>query len=149
MPLPLPIPPSGPAAPHQSPNHSGGSDVAGGAARSAGSADLDSGPQSKKLYSLDESGVPIFIDVRKFSAEELRIATHSYRPNLLLGEGGFGKVYLGMLEGEKGGCVPVAVKRLNLMGLQGEKEWLVRGRLPFEHLQNCHSCEFQESYIYE
>ena len=48
---------------------------------------------------------------------------------MLLGEGGFGKVYLGWVDqntfapSKHGVGVPVAVKRLNQDSMQGHSEW--------------------------
>lgn len=57
-----------------------------------------------------------------FTFRELATATKNFRPECLLGEGGFGRVYKGRLEkiGQD-----VAVKQLDRNGLQGNKEFLV------------------------
>ncbi|XP_038695909.1 probable serine/threonine-protein kinase PIX7 isoform X2 [Tripterygium wilfordii] len=68
--------------------------------------------------------------LRKFTFNELKLATRNFRPESLLGEGGFGCVFKGWIE--ENGTAPVkpgtgltvAVKTLNLDGLQGHKEWL-------------------------
>ncbi|KAK9052446.1 hypothetical protein SSX86_029075 [Deinandra increscens subsp. villosa] len=68
--------------------------------------------------------------LRKFSFNELKLATRSFRPESLLGEGGFGCVFKGWIS--ENGTAPVkpgtglsvAVKTLNHDGLQGHKEWL-------------------------
>lgn len=70
--------------------------------------------------------------LRKFSFNDLKLATRNFRPESLLGEGGFGCVFKGWVE--ENGTAPVkpgtgltvAVKTLNHDGLQGHKEWLVR-----------------------
>ena len=70
--------------------------------------------------------------LRKFTFNELKSATRNFRPESLLGEGGFGCVFKGWIE--ENGTAPVkpgtgltvAVKTLNHDGLQGHKEWLVR-----------------------
>lgn len=70
--------------------------------------------------------------LRKFSFNELKSATRNFRPESLLGEGGFGCVFKGWIN--ENGTAPVkagtgltvAVKTLNHDGLQGHKEWLVR-----------------------
>ena len=69
--------------------------------------------------------------LRKFTFQELKAATRNFRPDSLLGEGGFGCVFKGWIE--ENGTAPmkpgtgltVAVKTLNHDGLQGHKEWLV------------------------
>lgn len=74
-------------------------------------------------------------DLRKFTFIELKMATRNFRPESLLGEGGFGCVFKGWIE--ENGTAPVkpgtgltvAVKTLNHDGLQGHKEWLVRMNL--------------------
>ncbi|XP_057435949.1 serine/threonine-protein kinase PBL34-like isoform X2 [Lotus japonicus] len=68
--------------------------------------------------------------LRKFKFNELKVATRNFRPESLLGEGGFGCVFKGWIE--ENGTAPVkpgtgltvAVKTLNHDGLQGHKEWL-------------------------
>ncbi|KAI4347627.1 hypothetical protein L6164_008422 [Bauhinia variegata] len=68
--------------------------------------------------------------LRKFTFNELKVATRNFRPESLLGEGGFGCVFKGWIE--ENGTAPVkpgtgltvAVKILNHDGLQGHKEWL-------------------------
>ncbi|KAK8687047.1 hypothetical protein V6N13_085879 [Hibiscus sabdariffa] len=68
--------------------------------------------------------------LRKFSFNDLKLATRSFRPESLLGEGGFGCVFKGWIS--ENGTAPVkpgtglsvAVKTLNHDGLQGHKEWL-------------------------
>ncbi|PKA65825.1 Serine/threonine-protein kinase [Apostasia shenzhenica] len=66
-------------------------------------------------------------NVTMFIYDELRLATRNFRQDLVLGEGGFGLVYKGILdENVRPGFKPmfVAVKDLNPEGLQGDKEWL-------------------------
>ncbi|OMO86441.1 hypothetical protein COLO4_21156 [Corchorus olitorius] len=63
-----------------------------------------------------------------FSFAELRLITHNFARCNLLGEGGFGPVYKGFIDdklrlGLK--AQPVAVKALDLDGLQGHREWLI------------------------
>jgi hypothetical protein len=69
--------------------------------------------------------------LRKFTFNDLKLATRNFRPESLLGVGGFGCVFKGWIE--ENGTAPVkpgtgltvAVKTLNHDGLQGHKEWLV------------------------
>ncbi|XP_015631935.1 receptor-like cytoplasmic kinase 176 isoform X1 [Oryza sativa Japonica Group] len=69
-------------------------------------------------------------NVKIFSFSDLRIATRNFRPDSVLGEGGFGSVYKGWIdENTLSACKPgtgiaVAVKRLNQESLQGHREWL-------------------------
>ncbi|XP_055833941.1 probable serine/threonine-protein kinase PBL21 [Solanum dulcamara] len=58
---------------------------------------------------------------RGFTFKELALATQNFREANLIGEGGFGSVYKGRLES---GLV-VAIKQLNLDGLQGNQEFIV------------------------
>lgn len=58
---------------------------------------------------------------RGFTFKELAMATQNFRNANLIGEGGFGNVYKARLES---GLV-VAVKQLNLEGLQGNQEFIV------------------------
>ncbi|KAL2229790.1 serine/threonine-protein kinase PBL27 [Sesamum indicum] len=62
------------------------------------------------------------IAAQTFTFRELAAATKNFRPECLLGEGGFGRVYKGRLEST--GQV-VAVKQLDRNGLQGNREFLV------------------------
>ena len=69
--------------------------------------------------------------LRKFTFNELKLATRNFRPESLLGEGGFGCVFKGWIEengtapAKPGTGLTVAVKTLNHDGLQGHKEWMV------------------------
>lgn len=62
------------------------------------------------------------IAAQTFTFRELAAATKNFRPECLLGEGGFGRVYKGRLEST--GQI-VAVKQLDRNGLQGNREFLV------------------------
>ncbi|GAB2272907.1 Probable serine/threonine-protein kinase pbl15 [Dionaea muscipula] len=67
-------------------------------------------------------------DLYVFQMSELRAVTQNFSSNFLLGEGGFGKVHKGYVDesllrpGLK--AQAVAVKHLNIEGLQGHREWL-------------------------
>ncbi|XP_057470221.1 probable serine/threonine-protein kinase PBL21 [Actinidia eriantha] len=58
---------------------------------------------------------------RSFTFRELAAATRNFREINLIGEGGFGMVYRGRLESGQ----IVAIKQLNLDGLQGNQEFIV------------------------
>ncbi|TYH85109.1 hypothetical protein ES332_D02G242700v1 [Gossypium tomentosum] len=66
-------------------------------------------------------------DLRIFSFAELKSATKNFRPEMVLGEGGFGKVFKGWLDekspGKSGSGTLIAVKKLNSESLQGFEEW--------------------------
>ncbi|KAK1611766.1 hypothetical protein QYE76_035439 [Lolium multiflorum] len=57
--------------------------------------------------------------LRLFTHDQLRQATGEFSPTQIIGEGGFGVVYKGMVGGAE-----VAVKKLNPDGIQGDREWL-------------------------
>ncbi|KAL5540147.1 hypothetical protein UlMin_044084 [Ulmus minor] len=70
---------------------------------------------------------PGYSNVDIFTYEEMRLATKRFRPDLILGEGGFGVVYKGVIDenvrpGHK--TTQVAIKELNREGYQGDREWL-------------------------
>uniref|UniRef100_A0ACD5WKV5 Uncharacterized protein n=1 Tax=Avena sativa TaxID=4498 RepID=A0ACD5WKV5_AVESA len=58
---------------------------------------------------------------RSFTYAQLVTATENFRADCLLGEGGFGRVYRGRLEDG----LLVAVKQLDLNGVQGNREFVV------------------------
>ncbi|XP_024032457.1 probable serine/threonine-protein kinase PIX7, partial [Morus notabilis] len=68
--------------------------------------------------------------LRKFNFNELKSATRGFKPESVLGEGGFGCVFKGWISengtapAKAGTGIPVAVKTLNYDGLQGHREWL-------------------------
>ncbi|GJX31240.1 putative serine/threonine-protein kinase isoform X1 [Tanacetum coccineum] len=59
-------------------------------------------------------------NIRKFSYEELRIATYNFDPSTKIGQGGFGAVYKGILEDGK----QVAVKALCAESKLGVREFV-------------------------
>ncbi|XP_052199941.1 serine/threonine-protein kinase PBL35-like [Diospyros lotus] len=66
----------------------------------------------------------------QFTFQELKSATGNFRPDSILGEGGFGYVFKGWIEengtapAKPGSGVTVAVKSLKPDGLQGHREWV-------------------------
>ena len=69
--------------------------------------------------------------LKSFSFNELKRATRNFRPDNMLGEGGFGCVFKGWVNGNSltavkpGTGMLIAVKRLNQESLQGHLEWWV------------------------
>jgi serine/threonine protein kinase len=73
------------------------------------------------LCLLTASKISIQIDgTRAFTYEKLSAATNNFDNNAQIGQGGYGKVYKGILSS---GTV-VAIKRAQQGSLQGEKEFL-------------------------
>ncbi|KAK6926980.1 Protein kinase domain, partial [Dillenia turbinata] len=82
--------------------------------------------------------------VKSFSFAELKMATRNFRPDSVLGEGGFGSVFKGWIDentltaSKPGTGMIIAAKRLNQDGFQGHKEWLAEvnylGQLSHPHL---------------
>jgi hypothetical protein len=91
-------------------------------------------PSSHRMITTREKSFPRPSNTRDFSYEELQEATNDFSPEFFIGEGGFGKVYKGIL---KDGT-EVAIKKLTTGGNQGDKEFLVEvemlSRLHHRHL---------------
>ncbi|KAJ0234648.1 hypothetical protein HA466_0272230 [Hirschfeldia incana] len=73
----------------------------------------------------------MYSHLKQFTFLDLKLTTRNFRPESLLGEGGFGCIFKGWV-GENGTApfksgtgLTVAVKTLNLDGFQGQKEWHV------------------------
>ncbi|KAK9675824.1 hypothetical protein RND81_11G034000 [Saponaria officinalis] len=68
--------------------------------------------------------------LKAFSFSDLKTATKNFRPDSLIGEGGFGYVFKGWIDehtlspSRPGSGMVVAVKKLKPEGFQGHKEWL-------------------------
>ncbi|GLU10930.1 hypothetical protein SLE2022_277060 [Rubroshorea leprosula] len=63
---------------------------------------------------------------RQFSLAELKAATNNFHHDLKIGEGSFGPVYKGLIDG---GSLVVAVKRFSISSLQGVEEFQNEGEL--------------------
>lgn len=69
-------------------------------------------------------------NIKSFSFNGLKTATRNFRPDSVLGEGGFGCVFKGWIDehtyapARPGTGMVIAVKRLNQESLQGHLEWL-------------------------
>ena len=70
-------------------------------------------------------------DLKVFSFLDLKSATKNFKPDSLLGEGGFGRVYKGWVDdktlapSKSGLGMVVAIKKLNPESMQGFEEWQV------------------------
>ncbi|XP_021838252.2 probable serine/threonine-protein kinase CST [Spinacia oleracea] len=68
-------------------------------------------------------------DLKVYTFSELKSATRNFRPDSVLGEGGFGRVYKGWIDkttlapSKVGVGIPVAVKKCSADSAQGLKEW--------------------------
>ncbi|KAJ4850547.1 hypothetical protein Tsubulata_051540 [Turnera subulata] len=69
-------------------------------------------------------------NLKSFPFTELKAATRNFRPDSVLGEGGFGCVFKGWIDehtltaARPGTGMVIAVKRLNQESFQGHQEWL-------------------------
>lgn len=69
-------------------------------------------------------------NMKSFAFNDLKTATRNFRPDSVLGEGGFGCVFKGWIDEntfaatKPGTGLVIAVKRLNQEGFQGHREWL-------------------------
>lgn len=84
--------------------------------------------------------------VKSFTFNELKLATRNFRPDSVIGEGGFGCVFKGWLDEttltptKPGTGLVIAVKKLNQEGFQGHREWLVQCFISL-NLKLCVVCE--------
>ncbi|KAK8662278.1 hypothetical protein V6N13_091863 [Hibiscus sabdariffa] len=65
-------------------------------------------------------------NLREFTFLELKAATKNFSRSLMIGEGGFGCVYRGVIRStdDSNKKLNIAVKQLSRRGLQGHKEWV-------------------------
>nr|QCQ83116.1 putative serine/threonine-protein kinase PBL9 [Ambrosia artemisiifolia] len=69
-------------------------------------------------------------NLKSFSFSDLKLSTRNFRPDSVLGEGGFGSVFKGWIDEQSfvatkpGTGIVVAVKKLNQESFQGHREWL-------------------------
>lgn len=85
-------------------------------------------------------------NLRSFTFNELRSATRNFRPDSVVGEGGFGSVFKGWVDehtlaaSKPGTGIVIAVKNLDQEGWQGHREWLAEinylGQLHHPNLEN-------------
>ncbi|KAL2518013.1 putative L-type lectin-domain containing receptor kinase S.5 [Abeliophyllum distichum] len=88
---------------------------------------------------------------KKFTYKELSKATHNFSKENLLGTGGFGSVYKGVLS-KSDYPSPIAVKKINATSSQGEREYLAEistiGRLRHKNLVQLHGwCHDREQLL--
>lgn len=76
-------------------------------------------------------------NMKSFTLADLKAATRNFRPDSVIGEGGFGSVFKGWIDehtfaaARAGSGIVIAVKRLNQEGWQGHTEWLVCTLKPY------------------
>uniref|UniRef100_A0A7N0UM20 non-specific serine/threonine protein kinase n=1 Tax=Kalanchoe fedtschenkoi TaxID=63787 RepID=A0A7N0UM20_KALFE len=69
-------------------------------------------------------------NLKSFTFADLKLATRNFRPDSVLGEGGFGSVFKGWVDEETlaaskpGTGMVIAVKKLNHESCQGHREWM-------------------------
>jgi serine/threonine protein kinase len=102
------------------------------------SSGLSSGSEDYRRWPSTSAGVDLggrVLDaprLRVFTLAELRAVTRGFKPEMVLGEGGFGRVYKGWADerslnpAKSSAGVVVAVKKLNPESVQGLQEWQVR-----------------------
>ncbi|KAK8609597.1 hypothetical protein V6N13_062088 [Hibiscus sabdariffa] len=75
-------------------------------------------------------------NLREFSFLELKAATKNFSRSLMIGEGGFGCVYRGVIRStnDSNKKLDIAVKQLSRRGLQGHKEWVTEVNVLGDHL---------------
>ena len=65
-------------------------------------------------------------NLKAFPLDDLKTATNNFNRSLMIGEGGFGGVFRGIIQSPEDSRkkVEIAVKQLSRRGLQGHKEWV-------------------------
>ncbi|MCL7049202.1 hypothetical protein MKW94_001184 [Papaver nudicaule] len=89
--------------------------------------DLSNPGSPLSLSATDISNSLLGTNLHIFTLQELQKITNSFSSSNFLGEGGFGPVHKGFIDDKmKPGlkAQPIAVKLLDLEGLQGHREWL-------------------------
>ncbi|KAG6422937.1 hypothetical protein SASPL_113320 [Salvia splendens] len=86
-------------------------------------------PPDRAAAAIPPSGEIQTPNLKMFPFDELKSATRNFRPDTVLGEGGFGRVFKGYIDEKTlapsrvGVGMPVAVKKSNPDSEQGLKEW--------------------------
>ncbi|KAL3621538.1 hypothetical protein CASFOL_036450 [Castilleja foliolosa] len=84
---------------------------------------------SSPASELPPNGKIFITNLKVFTLAELKSATSNFRPDMVVGEGGFGRVFKGYVDEKTyapsvvGVGLPVAVKKSDLESEQGLKEW--------------------------
>lgn len=88
-----------------------------------------------------QQSAPVSKNLRVFTLNDLKTATRNFHSQFLIGEGGFGYVYKGIIDenaGKPGASLVVAIKKLKIGSSQGHKEWVTEviylGELHHENL---------------
>ncbi|KAL0739481.1 hypothetical protein Bca4012_015691 [Brassica carinata] len=117
-------------------NHSNGTEFSSSTTTTAATTNSSAGRQSQFSEAISESSGGIMTDsgqlleapnLRVYSFLELSTATKNFRPDSMLGQGGFGKVYRGWIDAKTlapskaASGIIVAVKRLNSESVQGSE----------------------------
>ncbi|KAL0896742.1 hypothetical protein Bca101_080703 [Brassica carinata] len=65
-------------------------------------------------------------NLKAFPLDDLKTATNNFSRSLMIGEGGFGGVFRGVIQSPEDSRkkIEIAVKQLSRRGLQGHKEWV-------------------------
>ncbi|KAK1437076.1 hypothetical protein QVD17_02861 [Tagetes erecta] len=116
----------------ESPNHTGVSSSSRNVSTNGKDIGNSSGSKASSVPPTPRSEGEILqsSSLRSFSYSDLRLATRSFRPDSVLGEGGFGSVFKGWIDEQSftaskpGTGVVIAVKKLNPESFQGHREWL-------------------------
>ncbi|KAF8101527.1 hypothetical protein N665_0204s0024 [Sinapis alba] len=89
----------------------------------------EAGSESSGVFMSDSGQILESPNLKIYSFLELKTATKGFKQDLVLSEGGFGRVYRGWVHAKTlapsvtGSGMTVAVKRLNSEGFQGFEEW--------------------------
>lgn len=106
----------------------GGNSSHNGALRNGGGS---GGENEQKTLPSAPAPKALLPNLKMFTFAELRSATRNFRPDTVLGEGGFGRVFKGWVEegtykpSRVGVGIPVAVKKSSPDSPQGLQEWQV------------------------
>lgn len=113
---------------HHSPRRDGVSSSSEGG--KGGTSSGNSSSFSAQLTPRSEGEILDSTNIKSFGFNDLKTATRNFRPDSVLGEGGFGCVFKGWIDeqtfkaAKPGVGLVIAVKRLNQESYQGHKEWL-------------------------